>query len=154
MRRTGFTLVEMMIVMLVLALAASAVILAAGGARRGPSTDVARLASRIAAARESAITSSRPVSLWVSRSGYGFDVYSRGRWQPASAKPFEPQDWPSGTEVTASGLAGQGAMIAHGQTRLTFDNLGVPEAPLTVRLARDGNSASLTVAGNGDVVIG
>jgi general secretion pathway protein H len=152
MRRNGFTLIEILVVVLVLALASGAVVLTMGSGR-GPARDVAQLASRIAAARETAITSSRPIGLWVSRSGYGFEVYSRGRWRPLQSKEFADRDWPQGTQVAASGLASAGGMNSPGQARISFDNLGLPEAPLSVRISRGGRSAGVDVSGNGDVVI-
>jgi len=153
MRRDGFTLVELLIAMLVMALLATAVVLTAGGGGRGVAADATRLASRIAAARETAIVSARPVGIWVSRSGYGFDLRSGGTWKPADRKPFETVDWPRGTEVSAAGLAGRQAALSGGRARLVFDNLGLPDAPMSLRLARDGRSAEIAVAANGDVKV-
>lgn len=153
MRRDGFTLVEMLVVMLVMALLATTVVLTAGAGGRGVAADASRLASRIAAARESAITSARPVGVWISRSGYGFDVRSGGAWRPAGQKPFETIDWPAGTTVAAAGLAGEQAALSGGRARLVFDNLGLPDSPLRLDIARDGRSARVTVAPNGDVEV-
>lgn len=153
MRRDGFTLVEMLVVMLVMALLATTVLLTAGAGGRGVAADASRLASRIAAARESAITSARPVGVWIGRSGYGFDVRSGGSWRPAGNKPFETVDWPAGTVVAADGLAGAQAALSGGRARLVFDNLGLPDAPLALELSRDGRSARIAVAANGDVKV-
>lgn len=154
MRRDGFTLVEMLIVMLVMALLATTVVLSAGGGSGGKvSADASRLASRIAAARETAIVSARPVGIWIGRSGYGFDVRSGGAWSPVVQKPFETVDWPTGTTVAAVGMAGQQAALSGGRARLVFDNLGLPDAPMRLDITRDGQTAQIAVAPNGDVKV-
>lgn len=153
MRRNGFTLIEIMIVMMVMSLLATAVVLTADTGRRGVAGDVTRLASRIAAARETAIVSARPVGIWISRSGYGFDFRSDGAWMPANRKPFDTVDWPAGTTLAADGLAGRQAALSGGRMRLVFDNLGLPDAPMSLRIDRDSHSAQLAVAANGDVKV-
>lgn len=153
MRRDGFTLVEMLIVMLVMALLATTVVLTAGSGGGSVSADASRLASRIAAARETAIVSARPVGIWIGQSGYGFDVRAGGTWRPAAEKPFETTNWPAGTEVAAIGMAGQQAALSGGRARLVFDNLGLPDSPMRLDLSRDGRSAQIAVRANGDVTV-
>ena len=153
MRRDGFTLVEMMIVMLVMALLATTVVLSMGRSGGSISADASRLASRIAAARETAIVSARPVGVWIGRSGYGFDIRSGGSWSPVIQKPFETVDWPPGTAVAATGMAGQLSALSGGRARLVFDNLGLPDAPMRLDLTRDGRSAQIAVMANGDVTV-
>ena len=153
MVRNGFTLVEMMVVMLVMALAGGAVMMVVGSGGGSVGQDAARLASRIAAARETAITGARPVSLWVSPSGYGFDQYSGGKWQAEARGPLKAGDWEAGTTVTTSGISGEGAKASGGAARLTFDNLGLPEGPMTVVLKRDERTARVDIAANGDVAV-
>lgn len=153
MRPNGFTLVEMLIVMLVMALLATTVVLTADGGGGSVSADASRLASRIAAARETAIVSARPVGIWIGRSGYGFDIRSRGAWSPLLQKPFQTVNWSEGTAVAAIGLAGKQAALSGGRARLVFDNLGLPDAPMRLDIARDGKSAQIAVAPNGDVKV-
>ncbi len=153
MSRDGFTLVEMLIVMLLMALLATTVVLTAGGGGSSLSADASRLASRIAAARETAIVSARPVGIWIGRSGYGFDVRSGGAWSSLVQKPFETVDWAEGTDVVAIGLAGKEAALSGGRARLVFDNLGLPDAPMRLDITRDGKSAQIAVAPNGDVKV-
>lgn len=149
MRRNGFTLIELMAVMLLMALLAGAVVMTAGSSGSGPKPDAERLASRLAAARDSAITGARPVSFWASRSGYGFETYRAGQWHPVAIKPFEPVNWKNGTEIETGRTKG----LDDGRVRLTFDNLGLPESPFTLQLARDGQRARIAVAANGDVSV-
>ena len=153
MVRNGFTLVEMMVVLLVMALAGGAVMMVVGSGGASVGQDAARLASRVAAARETAITGARPVSLWVSSSGYGFDRYSSGKWQAEERGALKSSDWDAGTTVTTSGIGGDGAKLSGGAARLTFDNLGLPEGPMRVELKRDDRTARVEVAANGDVVV-
>ena len=153
MIRNGFTLVEMMVVLLVMALAGGAVVMVVGSGGASVGQDAARLASRVAAARETAITGARPVSLWVSASGYGFDRYSGGKWQAEERGALKSSDWDEGITVTTSGISGQGAKLSGGAARLTFDNLGLPEGPMTVELKRAERSARVEVAANGDVAV-
>ncbi len=153
MRRDGFTLVEMLIVMTVMALLASAVVLTVGSGGRGVATDASRLASRIAAARETAIVTARPVGVWITRSGYGFDIRSGGAWRPAAQKPFETVNWPEGTRVAVAGMAGRQAALSGGKGRLVFDNLGLPDSPMRLDLSRGGRSAEVAVFPNGDVQV-
>jgi len=153
MNRDGFTLVEMLIVMLGMALLATTVVLTAGGGGRGARADASRLASRIAAARETAITSARPVGVWVSRSGYGFDVRAGGTWRPADQKPLETVDWPAGTAVVAANMPGRQASLSRGRARLVFDNLGLPDRPMRLAVSRGGSSAQIAVLPNGDVKV-
>ena len=153
MKRDGFTLVEMLIVMLVMALLATTVVLTAGGGGRGVDADASRLASRIAAARETAITSARPVGVWVSRSGYRFDMREGGNWRPADRKPFEAVAWPDGTAVVAAGMAGWQASVSGDRARLVFDNLGLPDSPIRLDVSRGGRSVQIAVLPNGDVQV-
>ena len=153
MNRDGFTLVEMLIVMLVMALLATTVVLTAGGGGRVVGDDASQFASRIAAARETAITSARPVGVWVSRSGYGFDLRADGIWRPADQEPFETVDWPVGTMVVAAGMPGRQGKLSAGRVRLVFDNLGLPDSPMRLDVSRDGRSAQIAVLPNGDVKV-
>ena len=154
MNRDGFTLVEMLIVMLLMALLTTTVVLSAGGGRRNVAADASRLASRIAAARETAITSARPVGVWISRSGYGFDMRAGGVWRAADRKPFEAVAWSSGTTaVVATGSTGNQGPVSGGRVRLVFDNLGLPDPPIQVEVTRDGRSAQIAVLPNGDVQV-
>lgn len=143
MRRNGFTLVELMVVIAVMALMAGAVVVTAGGTSGGPAAAASRFASRLAAARDEAIISGRPISAWVAPSGYGFERHQSGAWQAMSAKPFQGDDWQSGTVVALAGA----------RVRLRFDSLGLPDQPTSFALTRDGRTARVNVAANGDVTV-
>lgn len=142
MPRNGFTLVEMMIVIAVAALLAGVVVLTFP-ADAGPNEAATRFASRIAAARDQAVLTGRPISAWVSSSGYGFDQLRDGRWERLQQKPFDGDNWGSGMQVS----------MTDGRARVRFDSLGIADQALALRLARAGKSAGVRVATNGEVTV-
>ena len=146
MPRNGFTLVEMMIVIAVMALLAGVAVLTFGTGSAGPDEAATRFASRVAAARDQAIMTGRPISAWVSASGYGFDQLRDGRWERLEQKPFDGEDWGAGMQV---GLTGAAASRA----RVRFDTLGVADQPLDLRLSREGKSAAVRIAASGEVTV-
>jgi general secretion pathway protein H len=146
MPRNGFTLVELLVVIAIMGLMASVVVMTMGLPGGGPADSATRFATRLGAARDAAILGGRPMSVWVSASGYGFDRFQEGRWQPLAAKPFEGGNWERGIQVAVSDGAER-------RMRLRFDSVGLPDAPASVRLARDGQAAEVRVAANGDVTV-
>lgn len=146
MERNGFTLTELMVVIALMALMAGAVVATVGSPGGGPSAGATRFASRVAAARDEAIVGGRPISVWVTPSGYGFDRFQGGRWQPMSAKPFEGDDWDRGTAVAIPARS-------EVRARVRFDSLGMADAPASVQLERDGQRSEVRVAANGDVTV-
>lgn len=152
MARNGFTLIELMVVIALMALMAGAVAMTIGGPGGGPADAATRFASRLAAARDSAITGGRPISPWVSASGYGFDQYLGGRWQQLTVKPFDGDDWPEGVRATTDAAPGPGRQAAP-PARVRFDSIGLPDRPLTVRLFGDGRRVEVQLAANGDVSV-
>jgi len=146
-RQGGFTLVELMVVLAIMALFAGAVVMTMGRLGGGSTDSANRLGARLAAARDEAIVSGTPIAGWVSASGYGFDRFEKGRWEPLSAKPFEGANWESGTQVSVGGGGGDA------RARVRFDSLGLPDAPLSLRLARNGEISRIDIVANGDVKV-
>lgn len=144
MQRNGFTLVELMVTIAILAVAAGVVVLTVGSPGGGPREPAMRIATRIAAARDQAILTGRPMSIWLAPSGYGFDRFRGGHWEQVREKPFTGADWPVGT-VLALARADQG------RARVRFDSLGLPDSPASIQLSRDGQVAHVQVFANGDV---
>ncbi|MEQ1687838.1 MAG: GspH/FimT family pseudopilin [Sphingopyxis sp.] len=140
----GFTLVELMVVLAILALASTAVILTVRPGEGGADAQAARFAARVAALRDRSVIEGRTLGLWVTASGYGFEQRSDGHWQPFSETRLSPRDWDAGTAVTANGAA---------QARLAFSRIGLPDHGLRVELTAGGDSASVRVDAAGDVVI-
>ena len=150
MSERGFTLVELMVVLMILGLAAGAVVLTARP-ENSVAGDASRLAARLAAARDLAVTSNRPIGAAVSAKGYAFHGWSGGKWQPLDRGALQPADWPEGTSVSVGGIPGRAASVAGGPARLTFDNLGLPDTPATITLAHSGDRATVAIAGDGGV---
>jgi general secretion pathway protein H len=141
----GFTLVELMVVVAIIGFVSAAVVLAMPDPRGRVMDDAEKFAGRLSAARDNAIVLSRPMSVWVSASGYGFEQRSAGRWVSLDDKPFTTTDWHRGTAA----LVGR-----TGRTQVSFDGTGLPSEPLTVRLLREGERASISVDLSGKVTIG
>lgn len=135
----GFTLIELMVVITVIGLASAAAVLAMPDSRGRLMDEAARFATRSRAAHDAAIVEGRPVSLWITPSGYGFDQWRGGRWSPMDA-PLSVEQWRTGTAAT--GIA---------RERVTFDTTGLADRPLTVSLAREGARVEVVIEADGRI---
>lgn len=127
----GFTLVEMMVVLVILALAASAVVLAMPDAGGSLQSEAERFAARAKAARDGAIIESRAASLDVNAAGYDLSRRTDGRWQAPTH-----YEWVAGTTVEG------------GRTR--FDSTGLAD-PLYVTLRRGDRRVAVEIRGDGTI---
>jgi general secretion pathway protein H len=137
----GFTLVELLVTLVILGLASTAVMLAIPGGSAELRDESERLAARLAATRDAAIVGGRDMSVLVDDAGYRFEVRRGGAWLPAPGRAFEARRWPPGTAVDAGEAEA---------TRVVFDVTGLA-TPADVRLARDGATARITVGAAGEV---
>lgn len=137
---SGFTLVELMVVLAVLALAATLVILTSPSGGGTAREEADRLAVRIATLRDLAIVESQPMAVMVTPSGYSFERRTMAGWEPLSGKGFAQHDWPTGLRMT-------------GQTsvRIAFDSAGLTSAPVQISLTDGSSRASLRLATSGEV---
>jgi general secretion pathway protein H len=134
-RRRGFTLVELMVVLVIVGLAAAAVVFAMperGGSLAG---EAERFAARAKAARDTAILESRAVTLRIGRGGYEVARRRAGAWRTEAR-----YDW---AERTAPELPG-------GAAGIRFDSTGFAE-PARVVLRRGDDQAVIDIGGDGTV---
>ena len=141
----GFTLVELMVVVTILGLAAGAVAWSLPDPRGRIGDEAARFALRVRAAHDRAIVEGRPVSVWVSAGGYGFDGRAGGAWQPLGERPLTVERWSEGTRATPSDPAPR--------VRVVFDGTGLADRPLDVALRRRGARASVRIEADGSVAV-
>lgn len=142
-RDGGFTLVELMIVITIFALAAAAVVLTLPDARARIREDAEKFAARTRAAHDAAIVGARPVSVWVTAGGYGFDERVGGRWQALGERPLRVAQWSSGVTALATDQAGR--------ERVVFDPTGLADRTLSIDLRREGQSVRVSIGADGAV---
>jgi general secretion pathway protein H len=138
--QAGFTLVELMVVLAIMGLAAAAVILTLPSQDQILRQEADRLAVRLAAARDLAVVEGRGTAAVISPSGYGFEQRVRGEWQMLQGRAFAQHDWPRDIRVTADNIGEGGG----GQTRILFSRLGTTPTPLSLTMmavqAQDGDA--------------
>lgn len=140
-KRNGFSLVEMMVVLMVMGLLAGVAVLTLPGDERKLRTEAERFAARTLAARDEAIIGARPISLVVSERGYYFERRSEGAWQALPGRGFDLTSWDSATTVSA------------GRHRVVFDSLGLASGNAAVRLGRGDQALVVQIRRDGKVTL-
>ncbi len=140
--KNGFTMVELMVVLFVIGLSASAVVMTVGAASRNAGSQAEQFAMRIAALRDRAVVESRPLAFWVRPSGYGFESRDGKTWRAMDTKPFTTTDWRAPLAANVQG----GRMV-----RVAFDANGIPSAPVDVLLTGGQNPLRVTLDETGDI---
>jgi general secretion pathway protein H len=140
----GFTLIELMVVVTIIGLASAVVAFAMPDPQGRVLDEGLRFAARVRAARDIAIVEARPVSLWVTGGGYGFDRRIGGAWTPVADKPLRVERWSDQTRATLPDAA-------TGRTRVTFDPTGVADRSVDIRLSRRGADALVRISADGEV---
>jgi general secretion pathway protein H len=127
----GFTLIELMVVLVILGLAAAAVVLVMPDPGGSVQEEAERFAARAKAARDGAIVEARAAALVVGPGGYAVSRRADGAWQPVAR-----YDWARGT--------------AAGEGRTRFDPTGIAD-PLLVTIARGDRRAAVEIRGDGTI---
>jgi len=130
----GFSLIELMVVVVIIGLAAAAVMLAVPEPGGSLQAEAERFAARAKAARDAAIVEARPGALSVGAGGYALARRERGQWRTTARWP-----WAGGTSVEAGGAA-----------RTRFDSTGLAE-PLSVTLRRGERRIAVDIGADGSV---
>lgn len=141
----GFTLIEVLIVLVIIGIAAGAVTLGIGSVTRAPSveTEARRLATRLQAASDDAMLGDRLIAFTTEEHGYGFATFAAdGKLVPRTDDALGFHQLPSGIVVTLSvrppvvlGIDGasqpMAATVESGNQRwvVTFDGLTAHALP-------------------------
>jgi general secretion pathway protein H len=141
----GFTLVELMVVIAVIGLAAGAVAWSLPDPAGRVKDEAARFALRVRAAHDSAVVEARPVSVWVTAGGYGFDARAGGGWLPLGDRSLTVQRWQAGTQASLGDPAAR--------VRVVFDTTGLADRPLDLRLQRRAARATVRIGADGSVSV-
>lgn len=143
-RERGFTLVELMVVLSIIAVATTAVLFALPDPGRGLRDTAEHFAAQAASLRDAAVMSASPMAIRFDRRGYHFEHYVDGGWAPTTAKPFRPVEWPD--DVVAR-------VAPEGEARIRFDSTGLTD-PTTLLLTTSGAKATVMIDAGGEVRLG
>jgi general secretion pathway protein H len=137
-RDAGFSLVEMLVVLAVVGLAASTVILAVPGRSMSLAREADLFAHQLLEARDLALIRNRPVMVEIDAAGYAVRLQEAGGW----LKPVEAALWTDDASVSAEG----GPL----PVSVVFDPMGMAE-PAVITLRRRGGAETVAVDAVGDV---
>jgi general secretion pathway protein H len=140
----GFTLTEILVVMVILGLLTTAVLMAAPSMRVSLADEAERFAAKMVRARDEAVLSNRTIEMRVTPKGYEFDVARRGGRQKLIDEPFGLSTWSEDTSVAIK--------AADGRARVTFDPTGIT-TPATIDLSRADVRVRVIVDGAGNVSV-
>jgi general secretion pathway protein H len=140
---SGFTLIEMLVVLAIIGIAAGAVLLTAPDSRRSLIQEAERFAASLMRAKEEAVLTNRTVDVQITPGGYAFGVTSRGLRRPLEQRPFGSVAWSEDTTAVVSGDQ---------RSRIAFDSTGIA-TPIEVDLFRNDGHVRVRVDMAGSVKI-
>lgn len=141
-RMRGFTLLELLAVLVITVLASTLVVMTLPDTRQDLHDQADRLASALANARDEAILSLRMVEVTIDAGGYAFRRQAQQRWVALDETPFAATRWPAGVQ----------AQFPVGGTQLSvrFDPTGAA-TPQRIALADGQQQLQVTVDAAGVV---
>ncbi|WP_240903297.1 GspH/FimT family pseudopilin [Caulobacter sp. 602-2] len=101
-RREGFTLVELMIVLVIMGLLAGAVVLALPDGRLSLPQEAERFAAALLRARDEAVFRGGQVRVVAAGGVYRFERRAGRDWRPLDEAPFRARPFEDGTQFTAA----------------------------------------------------
>ena len=132
----GFTLIEMMVVLAILGLAAGAILITAPDSRRSLIQEAERFAANLVRAKEEAVLTNRIIDVRVTRDGYAFGAISRGMHRRLDERPFKSVEWSEDTTAMLSD--------SDQRSRIAFDSTGIA-TPAAVDLFRSDGHVRVVV---------
>lgn len=153
-RHAGFTLAEMMVVLVLVGLIGAVAVLSLPSDQRDLDRQALALALALERASDEAVLSGTPVGLTLDQTGWRFRRYRMGRWLPISDGSLGPRSWSAPTALILTGEGGAALPLEEGPVpRLRFDALG-QATPFRLELSRDGQRLALTLdrLGRGEIV--
>jgi general secretion pathway protein H len=142
----GVTLVELMVVLFVLGIAATTVVLTAPSGEDGFVREADRLAARLQRAREEAVLGGHAVQVRVTSDGYAFAQQDFEAWRPLHDGPFRPVRFAEGTHARMPAGTRQARISFH------FDPTGGSQAQEVV-LERLDQRLRIAIDGSGEVSV-
>ena len=145
-RHSGFTLVELLMVVAIIGLAAGAVVLAVPDPRPPVGDEAERFAARLVRAREEALLTNRAVAVEATAEGYAFSRFDGVQWSALTDGPFGEARWAEDTRARPEGQP------ADAPLRVVFDPTGVTDAA-SLTLSRGPRAVTVAVDAAGEVQV-
>ncbi len=136
----GFTLIELMVVLLIIGIAASMIAInGLPGAREGLRYEAERVSHLLLLAREEAQIRGAPIRFEADETRYRFMIYKQGEWLPIlDDRDLRERRWELPTRVRVA--------RPDGRTTIEFGRASV-DTPFTIFLSRENSTSE--VFGNG-----
>jgi len=141
-RQNGFTLIEVMVVLVIVGIASAAVVLMLPNPGGRVHDAGEKLAARALAVRDDAILAGRSTRMVIDTTGYSAERRIAGRWQAYGGKGFGAVVFPTGVMVTTG---------ASERVVITFDATGGVAEPAVIDLSKDSVVVRIDIPANGAV---
>lgn len=139
----GFTLVEALVAIAVIALLAGMAMIASPGPDRQLQAQAERFAAFIARGADESVMANTAMALTVTTEGYSFARRTASGWARGAVRP-----WPAGVDISVQESE---AALSEGRV-LVYDRLG-EASPARIRMASAGAAFDVRVDGEGRVSV-